>query len=252
MRDAGYAMDINLLPEGASVGPENMNKAYVFPNQLQQGQEPPYRLSRQQVAALQGEIARGERQVMPVGMRLPVTQPNEIIMDGRGTGISIQAGLPVERAGYGEQVLPGTVVSRLRQEGLENVDNMRYARGGYNAAVNDASQTYGQRLRGEAPESSDIEVNRPVYYESQLGRPLSSDADLRQRAQALLARKAAENQGLEYQQVSDMRSRQRAADPMSIELARREEAQRQQAIEMEARKRQAQQRITDTEYWSSF
>lgn len=105
----GYGQATMGLPQGVTVGVENVNSLLVFPNNKQMTSDTGvnrvnkngslqevYPLGDRQRAQFQSEIAAGQRQVMPVGTTQPgISMANELLEEGVPLGRALN--LPVTR-----------------------------------------------------------------------------------------------------------------------------------------------------------
>jgi len=105
----GYGQATMGLPEGVTVGAENVNSLLVFPHNKQAADsngvnrvtkngslQEVYPLDSHQQAQFEAEIAAGQRKVMPVGTTQPrISMSNEILEQGEPLGRAVN--LPVTR-----------------------------------------------------------------------------------------------------------------------------------------------------------
>ena len=145
----GYGQATMGLPEGVTVGAENLNKLLVFPNNKQATSDTGvnrvtkggslqevYPLDSRQQAQFQTEIAAGQRTIMPVGTTQPgISMPNEIMEEGIPIGHA--ANLPVTRLNMTTEDV-GNYTAPFVQE---------------RCAVDDAERraSAGMRLQGQQP-----------------------------------------------------------------------------------------------------
>jgi|GEM_PF-1850654 len=146
----GYGQATMGLPEGVSVGVENVNSLLVFPHNKQAADaagvnrvtkggslQEVHPLDPHQQAQFQAEIAAGQRKVMPVGITQPgISMSNELLAQGEPIGRA--ADLPVSRRN-----------ANTEDEGIYATNTAPFVQQRFAADENEQRTSAGKRLRGE-------------------------------------------------------------------------------------------------------